>query len=189
MLTYCRLKQAKSRACFVFCRRWLVLIKTNENWVTRNYKEDRVQILNTGEWQREDCGKLRKKAKFMWAQTKQKGGCGKKIRLVEMSMFEMEGRKKVSHKLTFFPLLRKEKVNYVYPTSNFQIFSYCFPSILVVFVGLRVKHFCSDFRSFYCTVSSTVKIISMLSHGTMSSQIDFICFFWDCVSFFNIFLT
>lgn len=126
----------------------------------------------------------------MWAQTKQKGGCGKKICLVEMSMFEMEGRKKVSHKLTFFPLLREEKVNYVYPTSNFQIFSHSFPSIHVVFLGLRVKHFCSDFRSFYCTVSSTVRIISMLSHGTMSSQLDFICFFFGIVYlFFFIFLT
>lgn len=76
-----------------------------------------------------------------------------------MSMLEMEGRKKVYCKLTFFPLLREEKVNYVFPTSNFQIYSHSFPSILAVFLGLRVGHFCSDFRSFYCTVSSTVKII------------------------------
>lgn len=82
-----------------------------------------------------------------------------KIWLIEMSMLEMEGRKKVYCKLTFFPLSREEKVNYVFPTSNFQIYSHSFPSILAVFLGLRVGHFCSDFRSFYCTVSSTVKII------------------------------
>lgn len=64
------------------------------------------------------------------------------------------GRKEeVSCKLTFFPSLREEEVNYVYPTSNFQIFSHSFPSILVVFLGLRMEHFCSDFRFFFSVQS------------------------------------
>lgn len=45
-----------------------------------------------------DRRKLRKKAKFTWAQRKEKGGCRKKTWLEEMSMLEMEGMKKVSCK-------------------------------------------------------------------------------------------
>lgn len=80
--------------------------------------------------------------------------------LLGMSMAEMEGRKEEGIlKTDLLPLLREEKVNCVFPTSNFQTSSHSFPSILAVFLGLRVGHFCSDFRSFYCTVSSTVKRI------------------------------
>lgn len=115
---------------------------------------------------------------------------GKKKWLIEMSVLEMEGRKKVYCKLTFFPLLREEKVNYVFPTSNFQIYSHSFPSILAVFVGLRVGHFCSDFRSFYCTVSSTVKIIrehAVTWHSELPAWF-YLLSLGSCI-FFYIFLT
>lgn len=107
-----------------------------------------------------------------------------------MWLLEMEGRKKVYCELTFFPLLREEKVNYVFPTSNFQIYSHSFPSILAVFLGLRVGHFCSDFRSFYCTVSSTVKIIrehAVTWHSELPAQF-YLLSLGLCV-LFNVFLT
>lgn len=99
-----------------------------------------MEVLNTGEWQREDRGKL--------TRTQKESTAG---RNVHIRNWRKEGRKKVSCKLTSSPSWERKKLT-VYPTSNFQIFSYAFPSIYLVFLGLKVEHFCSDFRYFllYC---------------------------------------